>query len=408
MYFAYKEMHIPDYRFSFSMRRLLLIMILLIVVSSLAARRRTAAELVDTGNPQLDSLLIKLNSRVDSYLEDGIGKLDLNVDIQAYSYSEGHRWWTPLCHDYIPFDARPNKITRLEATSKASYQSPCELLITPLTLRSDHRRRSMRILKELNQVMIPVYELKLMRDKGDDKVFIIPFSTEGLKRYTYTLADSIGDNPDSILTIRFMPKTPHHDLLEGEADIDLANMMPQEFRVQGNIDFGKMKDTLRFDIIQGIWMLKCASVDLEYKYGKLKGLNHYDYQFNVKQLLSQTELEERRSSLNLSSTYRTLPSDFINTDTTRLKTDDKKPQENKSLKFFKKLPQHIVTSSDFEAFGTDIRVYGPLNPAFIGYDKINGVTVRERMRFRHLFSKPINEYAVFVVCTCENIILKVF
>lgn len=367
------------------MKKLLFFSMLLIVASTLTAKSHTAAERVNTGDETLDSLIVKLNTHVESFLKRGLGKLDLTIDIQAYSYSQNHRWWTPLCHDLIPFDARPNKITRLEAQSKASYQAPCDLLITPISFTSDHRRRSKRILKEINQVVLPIYDLKLMRDKGDDMDFILPFSSEGLKRYTYQMADTVGQG-DSIRTIRFMPKRPHHQLLEGEADINLDLMIPQVFKFQGSIDFGKMKDTLRFGITNGILMLQGGSVDLEYKYGKLTGLNHFDYQINVKQLLTQDALDSLEQSYDLSSVYQTLPLDFINS-TPKSQTVDTTATQNssRSLKFFKMFPQRMVSSSDFEAFGSDLRVYGPLNPSFVGYDKINGVTLRQRMRFYHLF-----------------------
>lgn len=367
---------------------MLLLIISLFVVSTLAAKKRSAAELAATGDPQLDSILVRLNSRIEWYIAQGVGKLDLNVDVLGNSYNQNHRWWTPLFQDLLPFDARPNGKTDLQAKCKVSYQAPCDLYVTPLTLASDNRRRSQKILKELYPILLPVYDFRLMQDKYEGQGFILPFSTEGLRRYNYSLADSVHSltSEDSILILSFEPKRPHHGLLRGDAVIDLRKMLPQEFRLQGSIDFGKMKDTLRFDLSNGQWIITHSSIDLQYKYGKTRGYNHYDCDYSTKQLLSEKAQNASPTNYNLSDVYQTLTSDFIPTNKAKVQSDTLAEPGSKSHTFFKKLPQRIVSSSDFEALGTDVRIYGPLNPAFVGYDKINGVTLRERMRFRHLFA----------------------
>lgn len=339
-------------------------------------------------NPQLDSLLLQLNKRVDWYLNEGVGKVEILANIHAYSYSKNHRWWTPLCHDLLPFEPRQNKLTEVDAICKTSYQTPCDLHVTPLVISSDSWRRSKTILKELYKILIPIYDLKLMRDKGDDKEYILPFSHLGLKHYFYEITDTITHNRDTTITIRFSPKTDHHDLMYGEADVNLFNLIPTEFRLQGRIDFGKMRDTIRFELYNGYWMLKSSSIDLEYKYGKMEGFNHYDYEFDIQQLLPLKAFDPRTESLDLSDTYAPIDVDFISTDT--LLNDTSRHTPSRRKKFITKLPQRMVSSSDFETGASDLRIYGPLNPAFIGYDKINGITARERMRFSHLFNNGQN------------------
>lgn len=367
------------------MKRLLSLLILMMVTSSLAAHKRTGTANTITGDAALDSLLVQVEKRTEWFVTESVGKLELTADVHATSYSTNHQWWTKLCHDLLPFDPREGKMTELDAICKASYQTPCDLQITPLVLISDNRRRSRTILKELNQILLPIYDLKLMRNKGDDKDYIQPFSKLGLRRYNFESVDTTVIGQDSILTIRFWPKTRHHDLFDGEADIRLQDYFLSEYRIKGNIDFGTMCDTVRFGLVNGYWMMKSSSVDLIYKYGKMHGYNHFDYSFDVKQLLPKKAFDPRFESLDLSNVYQTQPSDFISTDTTNHAADSTARQLSRGRRFIQKLPQRMVSSTSFEALNSDFRIYGPLNPAFIGYDKINGLTFRERMRFSHLF-----------------------
>lgn len=360
------------------------IVLFLSLATSLMARAHTSSEWCNTGNPQLDSLLVQLNHRIEWYNSESVGKLDLTANIHATSWSEGHRWWTPLVHDLLPFDYREGDTTHLDATVKAAYQTPCDLLLTPLMLRSDNNRRNRRILHELYPVFLPIYSLRVMRDKGDDKHYILPFTNDGLRQYRYQAVDTTLIAGDTLVTISFKPKKKHHELLEGQVDVYLSDYSLHQIRATGQIDFGQITDTLRFSSINGYHILHGSSVSLDYRYGKMRGHNYYNYNLDIHQFLPKKAFDPRLEPLDLSDVYapqtETSDKDTIGSrDANTVKT------KLTRKKFLQKLPSRMVSSSSFEAFGSDVRIYGPLNPAFIGFDHINGVTLRQRMRFSHLF-----------------------
>ena len=335
----------------------------------------------------LDSLLMQMNRRVEWYNSEGVGKLDLVANVQAQSYSEGHRWWTPLARDILPFDSRQGDTTVLSATIEAAYQTPCDLLLTPTSLYSTNSRRvSRRVLGELYQVFLPIYSLRLMRDKGDDKNYILPFTNDGMRQYVYEATDTLLTGQDTIVTIAFRPRKDHHELLTGEADVRLSDYALQEIRAKGRIDFGQVTDTLRFGLNDNFHMLQSCSTALDYRYGRMRGHNHYNYTLHVRTVLPRKAFDSRLEPLDLSEVYapapdpvRTAPADSATP--SKITTDTITHRK----RFLQKLPQRMVSASDIEAFGSDVRIYGPLNPAFVGYDKINGVTLRERLRFSRLF-----------------------
>lgn len=368
-----------------------LILLFLIATSALMARTRTAADWCNTGNPRLDSLLVQLNHRTEWFNNEGVGKLDLTADIHATSWSTGHRWWTNLVHELLPFNYHKDDTSHIEATLQAAYQTPCELLITPLMLRSDNNRRNRRILHELYPVLLPIYSLHVMRDKGDDKHYILPFTNDGLRQYRYQVLDTTLFAGDTLLTLSFEPKKPHHELLSGQVDVYLSDYSVAQIRATGRTDFGQITDTLRFGSFEGNHILRSSSATISYKFGKMKGYNHYSYNLNIEQFLPKKAFDPRLEPLDLSEVYtpkeqkeKETGEKLQITDSLLQITEPTRQQKRKT--FLEKLPQRIVSSSHFDVFGSDVRIYGPLNPAYIGYDKINGITLRQRMRFSHLYN----------------------
>jgi hypothetical protein len=57
---------------------------------------------------------------------------------------------------------------------------------------------------------------------------------------------------------------------------------------------------------------------------------------------------------------------------------------------YQNLPERLMSSSNINAFGTDLKVSGPLDPASLTYDKLNGVCFRERLRWSRRFDNGQN------------------
>lgn len=377
-------------------RWLLLWMMLSVWTPSAYARRSSLSESFTTGQAAWDSLIIKLNHKHQWIMKQGLGKLEIFADIEGYSCSQNPQWWTPFAHDLLPFEYRAGDTTYIQATCKASYQTPCDLRIVPITITSNNRRRSRRILKQIYPILFPLYSITVMRDKGDDKDYILPFSYDGLRNYVFSVSDTIVTESDTLVSIYFSPRKPHHELIEGNTVISLNSLSPTEMRIKGRIDFGIVYDTIRFDIVDGMSVMRDCSMDIYYNCGKMIGHNHFEYDIDIKQSLPATAFDPRLEKLDLTEIYQATPYQYqswtgrIAQPDTMSATSEKdsiETEKRRKSRILNKIPQTIVSTTDFDALGADIRIYGPLNPTTFGYDKINGLTLRERVRFSRTFDK---------------------
>ena len=377
--------HHPFDYFRFLLQRagrgMCLLVIFLFCFSAAEAKKKSPFDDLKTNNAQLDSLLVQLNLQTEWLLGQGIGKMDVYIDVKGYSYSEKQRWWTSLVRDALPFDHRPNDTTFLEATCKASYQTPCDLLISPVVIKSDHNRRSRKVLESLDRKFFPFYALHIMKDKGDDKEYVHPFSNDGIRKYNFESTDTTLTCYDTLVTIHFWPKREHHDLLTGEAVVRLKGLSITELRTKGRVDFGIATDTLYYEEKEGVSRLKKNILHIDYKYGKMRGHNRFVLNYDVRQMLPRLAFDPRLEKLDLSEIYKGEPCNFFKTTPSSQPKDSTKRRK----RFIQQLPQHMINSTRIDAYGSDLRIYGPLNPASVGYDKLNGITLRERMRFSHLY-----------------------
>lgn len=349
------------------------------------ARRLSPYERLNTGNHQLDSILIAINKKVYGYEESGIARLEMYAEVKGRSYNTKLSPWAPILYDLYPFDGRKGRQTDFEAFCQISYQTPCELLIAPLSVQTTNRRRGRRALNEAASALLPNYALTRMRARGSDKSFTLPFTTSGLLTYQYATGDTIREGRRQYLTIHFTPKKAHHTLVDGTALFDMQTLAPYKVWFSGHTDFGVLHDTLVFTMQNQHPMLSESHASINYRYGRSEGRNQFDARYFCRQLLTNDEFDERHASLNLTDIYTPEDPDYTPIDTARTTATPKAAPTaaQRRRHMFLRLPERLVGSSDVNAFGTDLRIYGPLNPATFGYDKRNGVTLRERLRFSY-------------------------
>lgn len=363
-----------------------IIVIFLLGIADVMAQRLSPFERLKTGDEALDSLLIQINRNIFAREEKGIARLEMYAEVNGHSYNTKLGPWASILYELYPFDGRKGKETYFDAFCQISYQDPCELLIAPLSLRTNNRRRGRKALSEAASVLLPTYAITHMKDRGSNKSYTMPFTNSGLLTYHYTTGDTLQIGNRQFLTIHFSPKKPHHTLVEGKALFDLQQLMPEKMWFSGRTDFGVLHDTLVFGIQNGHPTLSESHVGIDYKYAKSEGHNHFDCRYICRQMLMSDEFDDHNSQLDLSDIYTPEETQYLYTDTAHNSYADQfSTNERRSHTLFKKLPQRLVGSSDVNAFGTDLRIYGPLNPATLGYDKRNGITLRERLRFSHLW-----------------------
>ncbi|MBR0037489.1 MAG: hypothetical protein IJP70_07590 [Bacteroidales bacterium] len=360
------------------LKKLLLSVSLICVASALLARKHTAAERLNTGNQTLDSLLTEINRTYNTMKENEIGKLELYASFNAQSWCSQEGFASKHLPDLVPFYPHSDKTFRMEGVTQMSYQKPCNLLISPLSVKTSNRRRSRRIMREVSKVLLPVYAFRRMNERGSDKSYTLPFSDDGLLLYNFSLSDSVSHR-DHFYRIAFSPKKDHHTLISGYMLLNRSDLSPHMMNFSGRTDFGLLSDTLwlgrKFDRFVPIE----NHTRIDYRYGKSEGHNAFQTRYSHRTIVNKSDMDPRHEPLDLTDVYTPKEThyDYYYADSTRT------IRRKKTL--FQQLPQRMVGTSDIDAFGTDLRVYGPLNPASVGYDKFNGITLRERLRFSHLW-----------------------
>lgn len=389
------------------LKKLLFIGGWLALSASLMAEQRVSTTQFSSGDSYLDSLIIQLNRIENRYAEQGIGKLRLEAIVQGSSTCTQNSWMSHIISDILPFDWKLRTYT-FDALCQGSYQYPCDLQITPVSIFAKSRR-SKKALREINQVILPFDGMKLMNDEGSNKTYISPFSNDGISQYYFYFNESIIPDDTTITIIHFAPKRKHHSLTEGDAWVDKNKNIVTKITFEGLIDFGQVNDTIYYRE-EGAPFIDRSTITINYNYGKTKGTNRFDCLYNITQFESLTQLKSQPRSFDLTDIYKeytpqimelpeavytTKESDTIATDSSRISqidttgtTANSTTSETRKAyrEKFQEVSKRLVGRSYFDVFGSELRVNGPLNPSSIGYDKHNGLTLRQRLRYSKRWS----------------------
>lgn len=377
------------------MKPILLILAMWLAVIPSMAERRMPQEQINTGEAILDTLLLRLNRADRKMRDEGIGRFRFEALIQGTSQCTQNNRISKLMSDILPFDWRKRPI-EFEALCQASYQYPCDLQVLPVSVFSNSRR-SRKALREVNQVFMPLTELTLMNDNGSDKSYVPPFSDDGLMQYNFYINAELQPVDSQMIVIHFVPRRKHHNLIEGNAWVEQSTAHIKSMDFMGLVDFGHLTDTLFFAQRAHIPILERSSMTLDYRYGHTLGSNHFECLYNPIQFTSKRELRQETPSYDLTDVYRTFSAQYLEMPEVEPETWDtaeadtltqasipkEVPHNRRWREAVERLPKQLLGRSYVNMFGSEVRINGPLNPASLGYDKRNGITLRERLRFTH-------------------------
>lgn len=340
---------------------------------------------------ELDSLVRLINLHTGAYAKKEIGQLSMEVYVKGTSVTTRYNNVNRLIPALLPYEPTLHP-TAFEALCRVSYQAPSLLQVSPLTFRSNSRR-GQKYLREIYQLLIPVYNIDRRRD---DRKYILPFSDEGIEQYSFYRDDTTMSADQASFRIRFEPKKgDHHQLLTGEIELDAKSLLPARLTCSGKIDFGKFRMDMELTPRDSISVPKKAHIEIDYKYANSQGTNVYDCTYDVQVVNFHDIKREKHNSLDLTPIYKTDPLVQYNWDSIR--TLPLTAQEDSLLSspvvntarrrksLYQTLPERLVSGGNVNAFGTNLKIYGPLDPASLGYDKFNGVSISQKLRWSHLF-----------------------
>lgn len=377
-------------------RRLAISLLLFVIAATALAGRPTDHDETDSLDARLDTLLHRVTRQVEHCRGlSQIGRTSVRIYIKGTSQSQQSGALARLLYRVLPFETDTTHTTAIEAICEANYQYPCPMQFSQIALSTNARRRGSRILKEAYQLAFPMYSMRRQRDLGSNKSYTLPFSTDGLPKYQYEITDTL----DSQIRIDFSPLNRHHTLLTGHALVDtLTYNVVQLSAFDAHIDFGLCDFTLYFgeDPKSGLYTLLSNDVTIYYRLGKARSTNNYIIDYTYNELILRDEIDSRKISLDVSDIYQTPPLEAINFDSIRpislspiedslLSTPSFTTARNRQRTLYERLPEHLFGSTRLNPFGTDLKIYGPLHPAAIGYDHSDGLSIRQRVRWSHLF-----------------------
>jgi hypothetical protein len=390
----------------------------------------------NTGSARLDSLLLLLNEAGHAEERKGVGQLELDVHIKAASAATQRKRLCHLIPNLLPFEASPKTITS-EFYCSVSFQAPCNLQITPVAQRYSNRK-GRKLLREVYPVLLPTYAIS---QQGNDRYYVFPFTDDGLEEYTYTLTDLTDSlTGANYYKISFHPLRQHRVLMDGAITLDAA-LAPIELRARGRIDFGKFELQMQFRPFGDYYVPQNSHIAIDYNYAGNCGRNTYDCRYTFRLLTTRAQLSEANKRAkkyggydhhDLTSIYdrygdspairlpneadteaptetaKETPTEAATETATKADTATQttavaalppdaptpaadtmqlaqKPNTN-SRNLYQVLPERLMTASNINAFGTNLKVSGPLDPASLSYDKLNGLCFRERLRWSYRFT----------------------
>lgn len=389
------------------MRRLLtMILSLLLAISTVAGKG--SARYNPSDDAHLDNLILKINIKYNQLQNEQIGRLSIDTYHTALSQCERQTWLGSLLRNILPFQTTYKRTYALEALSQVRYQWPGEVQYNTVALRANRNRQARMMLKEAYECLLPIYDMK--RKGADTRSFVVPFTDEGLRHYSFAF---VHEASDSIFSkdfpnhcrIKFWPMVKHHTLMEGELLVDTVSIDIISLRWKGRIDFAKAEGQIDFALDNATHISKpsTSTTQIHYNWLGAKATNRYISHFNFSEYKLLDSICRWHQPLDLTPTYKTeplKPADFDTIRTTPISSfldsiltpapevfvDTKKKKKEPSVsEGLITIATGLVDGTNFGESDNRFHLYGPLDPSGFSYNKIDGVTIKEKVRWDRLY-----------------------
>lgn len=357
-----------------------------------------------SGDPGLDNLILRININYNQLQNEQIGSLDIDVYHTGISECDRQTWLGRLLRNIIPFQGSRKRDYALEALSHVSYQWPGDVQYNTVSLRANSKRHAKMMLNEAYKCLLPIYDMR--REGADTRSFAIPFTDEGLRQYYFSYLHEDADtlfakSRPNLCRIAFWPTSNHHTLLSGEMLVDTLSLDVVSLQWRGRIDFAKAEGQIDFAIDSATQIAFPTSSITQIRYNWLgaKGTNRYISNFKFNRYKKLDEINRWHQPLDLTSVYQVEPLKEANFDTIRtapisafldsILTPRPKAQpepidtilETPVTEELITLATGLVEGAKLGDEQNRIRIYGPLDPASFGYNKLDGITIREKFRW---------------------------
>ncbi|MBR5716119.1 MAG: hypothetical protein IKX59_05985 [Bacteroidales bacterium] len=393
------------------MRHFTLIITLLYLIATAPTAMAQYVMPNDRPASAFDTLLMRLGERALKQKDLELGFLDLRTYTTGTSHCIRRGLVARLIPHLVPFQAHTYEDLGFEAMSHVHYQWPGDMHLNTVGLKSNDYRKARNVMERLYEGMLPAYAIKHHGDYGSVRSFVLPFYDQGFKRYrfeqlsvhdsTYTQLREAGINPDTmdLCLISFKPKHFHHTLLTGNVLIDKKTLNVLGLKCSGRINWAKFQTTIHYapdSLHDNIIVPSNSVLSIRYHILNTHAQNNYSTTYNYKDFTPFDSIDQNNIPLDLTRFYREEKIEEMDFDMLRpipipthvdslIKSTRPKPTSHrKKRKIYRGLEEFSETLFDGTRIGPEdnrLRIYGPLDPSYLGYDKFNGFTFRERARW---------------------------
>lgn len=383
--------------------RLSLITCLLFI--SVCATAGSHKETRISGRAQIkaDSIMAQVMRYADSF-SGYVRKFDGEAYVKGNSYLTRKNFlydWMPWA---FPFKHSSEGVV-FELLNDIHFEAPNHFVISPVAMRSSDKRP----LRNLIDVS-PLLNLNIYNGTSFDDKYIMPGSASSKGIYDYRLDSLIVENGESLYKIRFLPKRKNLKVISGYLYIAKGTPYIARIDAEGFLDIAKFKLQTNFGRSYEEFMLP-VNTEIRLTYNILNNISVNDYHCTFsyhKVVIDENAPRTKRSNLLDLTKYYSVSSnkiaviqdsnfwkskrDYLLTHQERQMYQDKwiadslkeVVQNADSLQKidYRKVSEILISTSSFGSGDMRWHYSGVLNPSMIGYSKINGIVVRQRLLLR--------------------------
>lgn len=352
---------------------------------------------------QADSIMTQVMRYADSF-SGYVQKFDGEAYIKGNSHIAHKNFlydWMPWA---FPFKHSENGIV-FELLNDIHFEAPNHFVISPVAMRSSDKR-PVRNLVDVS----PLLNLNIYNETSFNNKYIMPGAASSKGIYEYRLDSSFVENGQSLYKIRFLPKRKNLKVISGHLYITKGTPYIARIEAEGFLDIAKFKLRTDFGRSYDQFMLPVnTEIQLIYNILNNVSVNNYYCTFSYHKVVIDENAPriKRSKQLDLTKYYSVAnnkiaviqDSSFWKSKCDNLLTHQEKQMyqdkwEADSLKAavekvdslqkidYRKVSEILVSRYSFGNEDIQWNYSGILNPSMIGYSKINGIVVRQRILLR--------------------------
>ena len=376
--------------------------IIIVIVTLFSALYIKAENMHGYNDVIVDSIMKNVFKQVE-YYSNNIHFFEGQAYIKCVTNIEHSNFLLKYIPGAFPFE-RSKEGTIFETINEIIYDSKGKTAIKPIALNSTGGKAIKKQINIAHMLSMNIYNADYY------ETFILPGASMSKGIYEYKLDSIIYGSNENWYKIGFKTRRKSLKLLEGYIYIAEGTSDIRKFEAKGWLDIGKFEFSAMFGETEYSKMLptKC-SVSVLYNLLNNKARYNFDCIYQYHKIYTKKQRNKRSEKLDKTQYFSIIADSvtiikdpvFWEKQKGRILSESeqmiyKAKQEKDSLEIntiipdtvknidYLKISQKLVSYSNISK-RQQVQYSGLINPSMIGYTDMNGVTVRQQLRFRKKF-----------------------